>query len=169
MRGCFWLSTVYSDCVFFVWQKCRQSAVFHITISLPFRFRYGRYYSIRKDMQDFCVIRPPFGGTSYKQKNKMRLRVNSQTHFIFVCDPCRIQTCNPHIRSVVLYSVELMDPEMSPLMGHALCFLKANQLALVLGGADETRTREPAFTGIRCVLSYPFLRCGRDSNSRPTA
>ena len=25
------------------------------------------------------------------------------------CDPCRIQTCNPHIRSVVLYSVELMD------------------------------------------------------------
>ncbi len=24
-------------------------------------------------------------------------------------DPCRIQTCNPHIRSVVLYSVELMD------------------------------------------------------------
>ena len=26
------------------------------------------------------------------------------------CDPCRIQTCNPHIRSVVLYSVELMDP-----------------------------------------------------------
>ena len=29
--------------------------------------------------------------------------------FLFVCDPCRIQTCNPHIRSVVLYSVELMD------------------------------------------------------------
>ena len=27
-----------------------------------------------------------------------------------LCDPCRIQTCNPHIRSVVLYSVELMDP-----------------------------------------------------------
>ena len=24
-------------------------------------------------------------------------------------DPCRIQTCNPHIRSVVLYSVELTD------------------------------------------------------------
>ena len=28
-----------------------------------------------------------------------------------LCDPCRIQTCNPHIRSVVLYSVELMDPK----------------------------------------------------------
>ena len=33
---------------------------------------------------------------------------------ICLCDPCRIQTCNPHIRSVVLYSVELMDPEHSP-------------------------------------------------------
>ena len=29
---------------------------------------------------------------------------------LFTRDPCRIQTCNPHIRSVVLYSVELMDP-----------------------------------------------------------
>ena len=28
---------------------------------------------------------------------------------ISFCDPCRIQTCNPHIRSVVLYSVELTD------------------------------------------------------------
>ena len=26
---------------------------------------------------------------------------------IFYCDRDRIQTCNPHIRSVVLYSVEL--------------------------------------------------------------
>ena len=58
----------------------------------------------------------PFGVTSYKYKQrKMRLRVNSQTHFlVYPCDPCRIQTCNPHIRSVVLYSVELMDPEVSP-------------------------------------------------------
>ena len=30
-----------------------------------------------------------------------------------LCDPCRIQTCNPHIRSVVLYSVELMDPKIT--------------------------------------------------------
>ena len=30
-------------------------------------------------------------------------------HEATLCDPCRIQTCNPHIRSVVLYSVELMD------------------------------------------------------------
>ena len=45
-------------------------------------------------------------------------------------DPCRIQTCNPHIRSVVLYSVELMDH----------CFKKKR--ACALGGADETRTRE---------------------------
>ena len=37
--------------------------------------------------------------------------------FLLLCDPCRIQTCNPHIRSVVLYSVELMDPEVSPLIG----------------------------------------------------
>ena len=62
-------------------------------------------------MQDFFVILHPFGVKSYKYKQrKMRLRVNSQTHFlVYPCDPCRIQTCNPHIRSVVLYSVELMD------------------------------------------------------------
>ena len=35
--------------------------------------------------------------------------MNSCVISFFVCDPCRIQTCNPHIRSVVLYSVELTD------------------------------------------------------------
>ena len=50
----------------------------------------------------------PFDAMSYKQK-KSRLRINSCVIFVFVCDPCRIQTCNPHIRSVVLYSVELTD------------------------------------------------------------
>ena len=37
------------------------------------------------------------------------------------CDPCRIQTCNPHIRSVVLYSVELTDH----------CFSKAGAKVLL--------------------------------------
>ena len=46
-------------------------------------------------------------------------------------DPCRIQTCNPHIRSVVLYSVELMDP----------CSIKTTSLCWS-SGADETRTRD---------------------------
>ena len=36
----------------------------------------------------------------YKQKSH---------DYSWLCDPCRIQTCNPHIRSVVLYSVELTD------------------------------------------------------------
>ena len=39
----------------------------------------------------------------------------------FFCDPCRIQTCNPHIRSVVLYSVELTDH----------CFSKADAKVLL--------------------------------------
>ena len=52
----------------------------------------------------------PFGVTSYKSNKKTCLKINSQTRFFYLpCDPCRIQTCNPHIRSVVLYSVELMD------------------------------------------------------------
>ena len=38
----------------------------------------------------------------YKHKKRPQSRGLS-------CDPCRIQTCNPHIRSVVLYSVELTD------------------------------------------------------------
>ena len=52
---------------------------------------------------------------SYTQARarKLRIFVNYSTkkiaHESAICDPCRIQTCNPHIRSVVLYSVELMD------------------------------------------------------------
>ena len=57
----------------------------------------------------------------------MRLKTSFQTHFsIQFCDPCRIQTCNPHIRSVVLYSVELMDPEVSPLIGETGLRRKGN-------------------------------------------
>ena len=41
----------------------------------------------------------------YKQKKLPEVVSDS----FLLCDPCRIQTCNPHIRSVVLYSVELMD------------------------------------------------------------
>ena len=61
--------------------------------------------------------------------------------FFSFCDPCRIQTCNPHIRSVVLYSVELMDPgaasrqtgeAASAGRGMPFLFLKSDQLALVL-------------------------------------
>ena len=52
----------------------------------------------------------PFGVTSYKQNKKSAIKNKFSSHFFrFACDPCRIQTCNPHIRSVVLYSVELMD------------------------------------------------------------
>ena len=46
---------------------------------------------------------------------KNRLRDSS-------CDPCRIQTCNPHIRSVVLYSVELMDRTFSKKRAKVLLF-----------------------------------------------
>ena len=41
----------------------------------------------------------------YKKRNSLLISELLQ----FLGDPCRIQTCNPHIRSVVLYSVELMD------------------------------------------------------------
>ena len=47
--------------------------------------------------------------------------MNSCVISFFVCDPCRIQTCNPHIRSVVLYSVELTDH----------CFSKASAKVLL--------------------------------------
>ena len=47
------------------------------------------------------------------------------------CDPCRIQTCNPHIRSVVLYSVELMDPEVSYSPYCASVFSKAGAKVLL--------------------------------------
>ena len=40
---------------------------------------------------------------------KITLKNKFLRDFLFCCDPCRIQTCNPHIRSVVLYSVELTD------------------------------------------------------------
>ena len=39
----------------------------------------------------------------------MLKNIKKGMHFLHPSDPCRIQTCNPHIRSVVLYSVELMD------------------------------------------------------------
>ena len=61
------------------------------------------------------------------------------------CDPCRIQTCNPHIRSVVLYSVELMDQERSPV---------------------KREKRPPPKRAFPLLLKT--LRCGRDSNSRET-
>ena len=52
----------------------------------------------------------PFDALSYKQKKEITLKNKFLRDFLFfVCDPCRIQTCNPHIRSVVLYSVELTD------------------------------------------------------------
>ena len=63
----------------------------------------------------------PVDAMSYKQKTKSRLRINSCVISFFVCDPCRIQTCNPHIRSVVLYSVELTDH----------CFSKAGAKVLL--------------------------------------
>ena len=49
--------------------------------------------------------------SSADQNKKISLESKLSDEILFlVCDPCRIQTCNPHIRSVVLYSVELMDP-----------------------------------------------------------
>ena len=49
-------------------------------------------------------------GEFSKPKTKIALESELSDAILFsVCDPCRIQTCNPHIRSVVLYSVELMD------------------------------------------------------------
>ena len=63
-------------------------------------------------MQDFFVIPSPRRG---RVLNKKTATIHPKTSFLLnvcclCCDPCRIQTCNPHIRSVVLYSVELMDP-----------------------------------------------------------
>ena len=89
------------------------------------------------------------------------------------CDPCRIQTCNPHIRSVVLYSVELMDPEVSPSSGetgfrrkgHHFPFLKRKPAIklvfkeLTFCGADETRTRDQHDAGIRV---FGQSSCGAD-------
>ena len=68
-------------------------------------------------MQDFFVIPSPRRGRVLQTKQKKSpLKASSQMRFhLLFCDPCRIQTCNPHIRSVVLYSVELMDPERSPI------------------------------------------------------
>ena len=60
-------------------------------------------------VQDFFVIHRPSTRYLTNKKKKSRLRINSCVISFFVCDPCRIQTCNPHIRSVVLYSVELTD------------------------------------------------------------
>ena len=48
-------------------------------------------------------------GDCSSNKKIRNLKVNFLCVFLIPCDPCRIQTCNPHIRSVVLYSVELMD------------------------------------------------------------
>ena len=98
-------------------------------------------------MQDCFVIRPPFGRTSYKQKNKNALESKFSDAFYFLfCDPCRIQTCNPHIRSVVLYSVELMDPERSPVKREncpppegAIIVLRAKSDAKVLLFFDMTK------------------------------
>ena len=62
-------------------------------------------------MQDFFVMPIPRRGRVLQtQTKKSHLKVNFQMRFpVLFCDPCRIQTCNPHIRSVVLYSVELTD------------------------------------------------------------
>ena len=48
----------------------------------------------------FSYLSPASLANIYKQKSH---------DCSWLCDPCRIQTCNPHIRSVVLYSVELTD------------------------------------------------------------
>ncbi len=58
-------------------------------------------------MQAVCFY--PSKSVKIKTKERYNLLNNSDV-VAFISDPCRIQTCNPHIRSVVLYSVELMDP-----------------------------------------------------------
>ena len=44
-----------------------------------------------------------------KQSSSRLFSTKKATTMSWLRDPCRIQTCNPHIRSVVLYSVELTD------------------------------------------------------------
>ena len=56
-----------------------------------------------------------FYGLSVKQQRDREHTYKKTTYrsfdkLFFSCDPSRIPTCNPHIRSVVLYSVELTDP-----------------------------------------------------------
>ena len=53
---------------------------------------------------------------------KLQKKTGTTFRLYLSCDPCRIQTCNPHIRSVVLYSVELMDPLFSKAGAKVLLF-----------------------------------------------
>ena len=107
--------------------------------------------------------------------------------FYKTCDPCRIQTCNPHIRSVVLYSVELMDPcpskesqatpttcrlrtSLSQKRVQRYCFFlnRANKSAkkwfflekVALKGTDSTMKRAATLSGSRhCIYQIKRKDC----------
>ena len=59
-------------------------------------------------MSDFGLSsQHQFMQSEQQQAKKKESTTNICSGFLKNCDRDRIQTCNPHIRSVVLYSVEL--------------------------------------------------------------
>ena len=77
----------------------------------PIRNLYSTYTRPIRDLyKTYMQLYEPAEGKYYikKQQTFIKRQVSIECLPLY-CDPCRIQTCNPHIRSVVLYSVELMD------------------------------------------------------------
>ncbi len=70
------------------------------------------------------------------KKNALESKLSGAFSVLY-CDPCRIQTCNPHIRSVVLYSVELMDLRRN-LLATNLSFTRQKRSPQLLLFAFET-------------------------------
>ncbi len=68
-----------------------------------------RYHSGPSQEYIYRPVSVPYVARKSQVKKTSILKKQTTCLQQVVCDPCRIQTCNPHIRSVVLYSVELMD------------------------------------------------------------
>ena len=83
------------------------------------------------------------------------------------CDPCRIQTCNPHIRSVVLYSVELMDPEVSPFSGETGLRRKGHYPFLCFS-YPKSGCKSTAFFSFHQIKMHFFCKKTQKTDNLPT-
>ena len=80
-------------------------------------------------------------------------------------DPCRIQTCNPHIRSVVLYSVELMDHCLfKPTLYKALSQKRVQRYCFFLNRANKNSKKAHSFVFLPLrhskIQIYPSISDG---------
>ncbi len=78
-----------------------------------------------------------FMQSEQQQAKKKESTTNICSGFLKNCDRDRIQTCNPHIRSVVLYSVELRS--------HFFAFASAKIVLLFIPAKRNCRFLEENF------------------------